>query len=870
MRAQIKELRYWKTEHKEEGCQDAHALNPAKGLFVVADGAGTTLFPAIWARILADHFVNIPLIIDPPQRSGHPFEIEWWVRLAQEEYKVRIPNQASLLDWSIRQKAQNQSSDSTLATLRISDVGPATARAELLVFGDSCVIIGNATTRGVESFVLERPEEFALAPICLPSSLKFFSRHFHVCSVKRTILGPEHTVILASDAVSKWILSGGGGRFKDEDRVWAAFQMVCNALSAEDWPAFIEACREAKEMVNDDSTALILALREDSSEEGVPLGTTIQHEPAVVQEREAAFNKARREHMSDLMAIYYGDGQDFQMYLPPLAEQEIVRAREVADALNEVLRAFRQVQNKPGLVASMQTVWQKNAPTLKGEPCAANIRETLRNNGVNVEYARPEPHPQSAQPVQAPDTRPIAQPNPPIAVGEEDSPEQAALEHAFHTAIGRYNEAEKTHFEALLKAADNLEAARKRYTHIYSPTEVQQEKIQQARMYQQAREKLRAALQSGLLEQIEDAYQPDTIDVARLTPSEQQRIELARRLLGAYKDRNNAEADAIKAEIRQAGLLRFFNFAPQEQEQKEQQERLQRQQFALNAFRVAMQFGNARQIVESYNQLPEEAKSISEGEQKLVLLALMFIHAYDSDNDNAILTAYEKVCGSIYYDKIDFTHREMQRIQKARAHRDKMQTVVATVKDHKITLEEVKNASIVERTIRSYFIEKYRRELNDALDEATRSEKRSQIMDLQEDIEPKNIGRFVLDIIINDLFIQEAIQDFDLQNAFSQAYQAESRLSGYLQEIFHYSQPAEYDAFLHKYNLEHESVRNGILMNLRYRFLKENFKNQQKSLLYKMFRNFDSWLDGQRKGVKYTQKMDDEQRAQELAAQLGL
>src|SRR5215472_13913838 len=112
MHVTVKELQYWKTEHRDmSGCQDACAFDPQRGVFAVADGAGTTLFPAIWARILARHFVDIPLM------SNDPFETEWWVRLAQEQYKQAIPNIGHSLDWSIRQKAQNQGSDSTLATL---------------------------------------------------------------------------------------------------------------------------------------------------------------------------------------------------------------------------------------------------------------------------------------------------------------------------------------------------------------------------------------------------------------------------------------------------------------------------------------------------------------------------------------------------------------------------------------------------------------------------------------------------------------------------------------------------------------------------------------------------------------------------------
>ena len=132
MLTKVKALQYWKSEHQDlQGCQDAWNYDVQRGLFAVADGAGTTLFPAIWARILAEHFAQIPLLGDDP------FEVEWWVRLAQERYKAEIPAMEQLLDWSVRQKAQSQGSDSTLATLRFSAIELDQARAELLVFGGS-------------------------------------------------------------------------------------------------------------------------------------------------------------------------------------------------------------------------------------------------------------------------------------------------------------------------------------------------------------------------------------------------------------------------------------------------------------------------------------------------------------------------------------------------------------------------------------------------------------------------------------------------------------------------------------------------------------------------------------------------------------
>ncbi len=477
MLVQVKKLQYWKTEHHDMNwCQDACELAPERGLFAVADGAGTTLFPALWAHILAQHFIDIPLM------SRDPFEVEWWVRLAQEQYRDRMPKIEESFDWSVRAKAQNQGSDSTLATLRIFAVDAASAQAELLVFGDSCVIIGNTQTNTISSFVLQQPDEFNLAPVCIPSALKFFNRLFNQCSVKSVQLQPHHIVLLATDAVSKWIISGGNSHYPDR---WDAFQKVCRSTE-KDWPDFIEECRRQKEMVDDDFTALLLTFKEDGHGEGIPLALTISHSHPVmrgntaidiIQERKEVFQKAQQDKNNELVAIYYGDGTDLKP-LVNITEEEIQHARDVADALSEVLRAFRHAQNNPGLVAKVEPVWQRYGHLLQYEKCADNIRATLQRNGVNLTLPG-----QEQQTLQEPDL-PLANGNmiPPLLglPGKPVSslPVQAtsssskSADPSSNMGENEKNELERIFFLAyrkenndddLLVAVDALDAARSRY-----------------------------------------------------------------------------------------------------------------------------------------------------------------------------------------------------------------------------------------------------------------------------------------------------------------------------------------------------------------------------------------------------------------------
>lgn len=515
MRVQIKALKYWKTEHGEEGCQDAYRLDESKGLFAVADGAGTSLFPAIWARILVERFTDVPLM------SDYPFEVDWWLRPALEVYKTRIPAMSQLRDWSIQQKALSQSSDSTLATLRIVAAEATSARAQLLVFGDSCVIIGNRQTRNIRSFALNDSDQFAQPPVCLPSLLRVFNRDFHTGHTQEETLGPDDIVVIASDAVSKWIIDGG--RFTDNEeasRQWQAFQAVC-ACTDETWPTFIEECRASKEMINDDCTALILDLQVDATGTGVPLGATpTQFEP-VVQQRLADFEQARREDNKELVAIYYGDGKDLKDCLPAdVTGAEIDRARAVAHALKEVMRAFRQYQQMPDAGRKMQPVWDRYRSDLLEEKCAEGIRETLQRNGVRL--APPPPAPQLPLPPRpASDTTPTdydrsADAAAPTVYARPASGAQVLPAHKPHgttAALRTENEQLKkeaaflkeysasyttNNDDALLAAAAEL----KQIWPDYRFTPDQEARIAEVENRRRALEQLRMALKGGKIEEI--------------------------------------------------------------------------------------------------------------------------------------------------------------------------------------------------------------------------------------------------------------------------------------------------------------------------------------------------------------------------------
>jgi Protein phosphatase 2C len=378
MLAQVTMLRYWKSEHDEESCEDAIGENTAQGLFVVADGAGTTLFSDAWAGFIVQHFLRVPLM------SNDPFEVEWWIRQAQEQFKNEFAGVANM-PWNAQQKAQSQGSYTTLATLRVT-VGDAThAQADLLIFGDSCVFVSRPESESILSFPLTQVDEFDQAPVCIPSKPGVFNRYFHQCHVTSLDLAPCDAVVIATDAVSKWIISAGDGHYRDQRM---AFQEVTQQTSAS-WANFIQECRAKEEMIDDDTTALIIALHPDTCSEGFPPGTTTEHSQAVRENRKQEFIQALNTNNKEQVAISFGDGRDLLAEGIEVPPYDILLARKVADAQREVLAMLRQEVNNPNVVAIMTPVWQKHAHLLYQEPCAENIRKTLTRLGISIEPTIP-------------------------------------------------------------------------------------------------------------------------------------------------------------------------------------------------------------------------------------------------------------------------------------------------------------------------------------------------------------------------------------------------------------------------------------------------------------------------------------------------
>ncbi|GER87711.1 hypothetical protein KDW_18730 [Dictyobacter vulcani] len=505
MYAQVTRLQCWKSEHNDQSCEDAFALSLSQGLLTVADGVGTTLFSNIWARHLVDHFLATPLL------SDDPFEVEWWLRAAQEHFQKLLPGMEGL-PWNALQKMQNEGSFSTLAALRIFSAHPLDGeaiQAKLLAFGDSCIFVQPAATAEVFSFPIVNAADFDRPPISLPSKPGVFNRHFQKGMALDLLLRPGDRILLATDAVARWIV-GASERPGENPR--SAFQAVAEQTMAS-WPDFIASCRASSSMVDDDCTALLVKLHADTEQIGEPLGLTSLHHAQMRARRKTAFLQAVQEQNKELAAIYYGDGQDLAHDGVVFPDDQWRQARDVADALREVLAVMRREINSPLAVQKITPVWRKYAPFLLGENCAASVCKTLQRLGIALE----EP---------ATSTATSFSRNQPMVVVVK-SQQQVQLEDALLQALWVNDDA------AIVQIYDALQPLP--YASEFIAANRAEERIQQAVQLEYSRRGLRYAIASKNIEQISMTSDLLGRDLSFLSMHEQQLVMLAHQWMDAWR-----------------------------------------------------------------------------------------------------------------------------------------------------------------------------------------------------------------------------------------------------------------------------------------------------------------------------------------------
>lgn len=709
MFADVISLRYWKSERADiTTCEDALRANTQHGLFCVADGAGSTLFSNIWADILVEQFMQNPLM------SSDPFEMEWWIRQAQKRYRERVP-QSDKLNWSARQKALEQGAYSTLATVYFTRSEKKMATAELLVIGDSCILIGNALKQQITSFPLQHDQDFDRAPYCVPALPKNLNRHALYPRTCEVTFAPGDIIILATDAVARWIVRGGTSG--DESNAWNAFLEVARKTER-DWQGFVDRCRANQSMVDDDSTASVISLREDG-QEAERLGLPDAPSQEIVAARKAEFERARQENNKELVAITYGDGHMLKNAAVVLTDAEKIDAQRVADALREVLQVVRDALNTPNFAAKVEPVWWNHADRLKDEPCAETLRKNLAAQGVHL--VRPAqgssfvqyPAADSSAGKQTPASGIANLPTLPVTTQEnggslpnlpggsfqgstdiESEPTRILAPVLVAEAAQQKQEARLQTFRQALALGDPLAIA-STFDPVFASSLTAEEK-KRLQGAQDIMQKLSEALKEGTALQKVEAYEASQKPMVDEKNREQ--LDMAQAFVEAlHADRDDQISGAYR-KIEFSPLRKHFIITLEEQNRIE---RARQVGGAIEQFRLVLRSGNATpllilQMSQKFHG-PGSSLSISLNEQYVIDLSERFLQSYQSVqqalqvSDVARLQHFVCLFDALYYSpyRIVYSGDEPQQANAARKYVRPYVPIVLTINAVPITISHV-------------------------------------------------------------------------------------------------------------------------------------------------------------------------------------
>ena len=757
MFSHVTTLSWWKTDHTQESNEDAYFLDIAKGIFVVSDGVSTQFFSRLWATILTQYFPENPLM------SNDPFEVEWWLRPSQERYTAQAPD-IKALHWSAQQKAKTGSA-ATLAAVRIkqiaTDVSSPSALAELLTFGDSCIFIGNEKTQEVRiHFPVEQVSDFDKAPICVPSLPNKFNRKFHRCNVLSDVsLQVDDVLILATDAVSKWILSSGAG---SRNNVWQAFKEIAD-YTPDTWHDFITRCRhtQPQQMVDDDVTALVVRLYTEQQGNDLVLGTTNDHTDTIIQQRVHQFEMARQQNNKEAVAILYGDGIDMKRANVAVSDEEIQRARAVADALAEVWQAFRSSINSSQFPKKVEDSWKKNAYLLKQEPCSKTLLDALQASGIKLYETENALSSLATKPIEIKTDTPERLNVPPLPSSNQPVGQQTQQGSADKDIVGHWIEVMNHYYDNHddEKFFLNYEKFPERYRSSLS-TNIQ-ERVQQIQSRAIAQEHLKKTLRyatANAMIQAHDAYLA-VQKSAKLPQQEQEQVILARALVTAeQKNSDDAVLAALDAINNSGYAMRFqYNSEHQRKYAKVRRERdiaLTRQRLSAPHLTVEEGWKLGRHV-EEQNVSPE----LNNEERNKIALATQFKNAFDL-NDISLLASVYIAAYYSFPTFFTFSQTEQKLLEEAKktlGRSIRPRSPVAILEDiGTVSFEQFRKSYIVRRyyyTYKKQFLERQPAAFT------TQPNIAYEIETLTRGLEPYHLLDNTLQSLTNDQFLQVGIAE---------------------------------------------------------------------------------------------------------------
>lgn len=171
-------------------------------MFSVSDGASESIFSGLWARILVERAVSL----SPPQFVTVRSVLDAMVDRARDAWYSGINWEG--LKWNVKNKATRGGSHATLLIVHVGETVVSSA------VGDSCLFIRKGGQQLV-SFPIRHVNEFGITPSLVWSGYGGAPLRKRVSTRNPwkvfSYTGPYDEVLLATDALSAWVMSEGAG-----------------------------------------------------------------------------------------------------------------------------------------------------------------------------------------------------------------------------------------------------------------------------------------------------------------------------------------------------------------------------------------------------------------------------------------------------------------------------------------------------------------------------------------------------------------------------------------------------------------------------------------------------------------------------------
>ena len=197
----------------------------------------------------------------------------------------------------------------------------------------------------------------------------------------------------------------------------------------------------------------------------------------------------------------------------------------------------------------------------------------------------------------------------------------------------------------------------------YQGAQSQHRRAQLAQQRISALTQWRAVLKNGNLARIVVNYRSVLDQCKSMTQAERTLLVQARKFLQAFNDNDDdALLTAVDTLMRLSGSL-GITFTPQEERRITQIRQCKKD---IQQIKTALQSNSIATIAATYASFQRIQHYLTKQECQMVELAYNFLQAYNKDDDNALLVAFDAIQQSAYRAQLQPSQQEEQRVTLAR------------------------------------------------------------------------------------------------------------------------------------------------------------------------------------------------------------